>query len=283
MPAFHRWSLRYSVDEKFFDRWTSQMAYVLGFTFADGSIYKTTLSWDIQTRDLNLLRKINKALDSTYPIVTTLRNSCRLRISNQMLIEGAIRRGLLPKKNMRKIFPNIPLRYKRHFIRGFLDGDGWIVNRTWKKESDLGFVSSGVHFLNQLKDEIKDQLGILGKIRQRNKITLKGVKSVTYILDYYSANAALVAKWLFGNLKDDDIYLDRKYIKYLEAERIFDTFLKNFNGKRRIQRESGMFIKDILYDLFKREGLNGMEIARKLSTSKSSVYRWLESTRVKYS
>ena len=258
------------------------MAYILGFTFADGNIYKTTLSWDIQIRDLNLLRKINKALDSTYPIVTTLRNSCRLRISNQMLIEGAIRRGLLPKKNMRKIFPNIPLRYKRHFIRGFLDGDGWIVNRTGRNETDLGFVSSGIQFLEQLRGEVNNQLNIYGKIGQRNKITPKGVKSTTYTLNYFSSNAVLVTKWLFGNLNHNDIYLGRKYLKYLEAEKMYASFLKMFNGKRRIQRENEKSIRDILKDLYKDKKLNGMQITRILKTSKSSVYRWLESTGVKY-
>ena len=53
--GFNRNRLKYSVNEKFFDKWTSQMAYILGFTFADGNIYKTSLAWDIQKRDLNLL------------------------------------------------------------------------------------------------------------------------------------------------------------------------------------------------------------------------------------
>ena len=30
--------LKYPVNEKFFDAWSSEMAYVLGFIFADGSL-----------------------------------------------------------------------------------------------------------------------------------------------------------------------------------------------------------------------------------------------------
>jgi len=146
----------------------------------------------------------------------------------------------------------------------------------------LGFVSSEVGFLNQLNNEVNKYINVSGHIRQRIKITPKGIKSITYTLDYYSANAVLVAKWLFGNLKDDDIFLDRKYLKYLEAEKIYDSFLKKFNGKRRIQRENRKTIKDVLCDLYKEKNLNGMQISRKLNTSKSSVYRWLESTGVKY-
>lgn len=30
--------IKYSVDETFFDNWTSEMAYVLGYIYADGSL-----------------------------------------------------------------------------------------------------------------------------------------------------------------------------------------------------------------------------------------------------
>ena len=41
-PSFSRNRLKYSVNEKFFDKWNSQMAYVLGFSYSDGNIYKTS-------------------------------------------------------------------------------------------------------------------------------------------------------------------------------------------------------------------------------------------------
>jgi len=65
---FTRGRLKYSVDESFFDVWTSEMAYLLGFTYADGNIYITSLSWDLQKRDLDILEKIKNILNCTYPI-----------------------------------------------------------------------------------------------------------------------------------------------------------------------------------------------------------------------
>ena len=56
--GFTRNKLKYSVDESFFDKWTRQMAYILGFTFADGNIHHTSLSWDLQKRDKEILVKI---------------------------------------------------------------------------------------------------------------------------------------------------------------------------------------------------------------------------------
>lgn len=98
MAKFSRNKLKYAVNESFFSRWTNQMAYVFGFTYADGNIYKTSLSWDVQKRDRNILKSINKAMRSNYPIRLQRKCSYRLRINNQKLIEQAIKKGLLPKK-----------------------------------------------------------------------------------------------------------------------------------------------------------------------------------------
>ena len=282
MPTFRRWSLKYSVNEDFFDHWSGQMAYLLGFTFADGSIYKTSLSWDIQKRDLDLLEKINKIINSTYPI-SVRKRSCRLRISNQIFIRGAVKRGLVPKKNMRDELPKIPERFIRHFVRGFLDGDGWIIIRTGRNEIDIGFSSGNNDILEILSSLIYRELGILGKVRTKDKITPRGIRAITRQLEYYCLNAVELADWLYGGLTTKDLYLKRKYYKYLKAKEIYNLSCKKFKGKRRIQKELGKSLKDILFGLYRNMGLNGMQITKILGTSKSSVYRWLESTGVKYS
>ena len=280
MPKFSRNKLKYSVNEKFFNRWTREMAYVLGFTFADGNIYKTSLTWDIQKRDLNILEKINKALDSTYPIGIR-HNSFRLRINNQILILKAINKGLLPKKNMRTVFPRIPKPFIRHFVRGYLDGDGWIVHRTGKNEVDIGFASGNKRFLVILNKIIGSSLGTTGKVRIKKKITPKGIKAITFQLEYYSSNAVRVGKWLYGNLIMKDLYLDRKYLKYLDAQKLYDSLWLQFKSKKSVQEEFNKPLKVLLQGLHEKEGLNGMQIANVLKTSKSSVYRWLEETGIK--
>jgi len=278
---FRRGCLKYSVNESFFRVWSRKMAYILGFTFADGNIYKTSLAWDIQKRDVNLLQKINKAIKSNYPILQR-KISFRLRISNQIFIKGAINKGLLPKKYMRKIFPQIPRHLIRHFIRGYLDGDGWIVHRTGRNEIDLGFVCGNKNFLEDIEKEIKNRLGIVGRVRGRTKITPTGIRSLTYHLEYYSSNAVEVAMWLYGNLSKDDIFLKRKYLKYIEAKRIYKVIWSRFRSKRLLQKEYKKSLKCILLDLYFKKHLNGMQISKILKTSKSSVYRWLELTGVKY-
>ncbi len=282
MSKFSRNSLKYSVDEGFFSKWTSQMAYVLGFTFADGNIYKTSLSWDVQKRDLDILEKINGALNSSYPIKEQRGSSYRLRINNQILIKGAIAKGLLPKKSLRLVFPKIPKDLVRDFIRGYFEGDGWIVHRGRRNEVDIGFVCGNKDFLIDLERIIERFLKISSRIRAKNKITPRGVKSTTYLLEYYSSNAILIAEWLYKDLKRDDIYLARKHKKYIQAKKIYNLIWSKFKSKAVIQRKFGKPLKNILSDLSDQK-LNGMQIARYLGTSKSSVYRWLETIGTKYS
>ena len=49
---------RYSYQEEFFKFWSKDMAYVLGFTFADGNIYHGTLSYSLSDKDISVLKYI---------------------------------------------------------------------------------------------------------------------------------------------------------------------------------------------------------------------------------
>ncbi len=280
--GFSRNKLKYSVNEKFFDTWTSQMTYVLGFTFADGNIYKTSLGWDLQEKDKEILLKIKKAILATYPIKFR-RSSYRLRISNRILIDGAIRKGLLPKKNIRNELPNIPTQYLRHFVRGYLDGDGWTILREERNEFDLGFSSGNKDFLNDLIALVAKHTGIKHKgARKRFKTTPKGFASTSYMMEYYSTNAIKVADWMFSDLQKNDLYLNRKYKTYLRAKKIYDYLESGTRITRVIQKKLKQPISNILKDLSENQKLDGVKISKILGVHSSSIYRWLEKFGIKY-
>jgi len=281
-PSFSRNRLKYSVNEKFFDKWNSQMAYVLGFSYSDGNIYKTSLAWDIQKRDKKLLLKIKAVMNSTYPIIERP-HSVRLRMSNQILINGAFNKGLIEKKSKRMSLPNIPKRFVRHFVRGFLDGDGWIVKRNNRNEVDLGFVSGNRIFLEELSNLIYKNVGILRKVREKDKITPNGYKSITYLLEYYSNNAIKVANWVYGNLSSKEIFLERKYKNYLEFVKLYKYLNSGKNEIiRKLQKVLGKSMKDILQELYVDKHMNAVQIADILEVHSSSIYRWLSNNGIKY-
>src|SRR5258708_5369172 len=252
MPKFSRGKLKYKVNEKFFDKWSPQMAYLLGFTYADGNIYKTSLSWDLQMRDEELLVKIKKALDCDYPIIKR-KDSVRLRISNQILIGGAIKRGLLPKKNLRNELPNMPNKFLRHFVRGYLEGDGWVVVRKDRNEGDIGFVSGNKEFLDFLCRTINSKFLVKGRVRTKVKTTAKNVLSTTYHLEYFSSTAFKIAEWVYKNISKDDLFLDRKYNKYLEMKKLYDFLNSGTKEVRLVQRRFGRSMESILKDLYLRQ------------------------------
>ena len=70
----------YTVKEDYFTTWSSGMAYVLGFIFADGNIRpkERTRVLRINNSDYNLLLKIRKLMDSNQPIYVDKRTNTDL-------------------------------------------------------------------------------------------------------------------------------------------------------------------------------------------------------------
>src|SRR3972149_3601440 len=89
----------YDINVDFFNKWTSQMAYILGFIFADGNIHGRTLAFDLQKRDRQLLNDINKTMHSTYPIRLRKMRYVRLRISNSIIISKIMSYGVIQNKS----------------------------------------------------------------------------------------------------------------------------------------------------------------------------------------
>lgn len=258
------------------------MAYALGFTFADGNIYKSSLTWDLQLRDRNVLEKLKRAMKSNYPITIKRKRSCVLRINNLILIAGATRKGLLPKKDIRNTLPDIPTYCIRHFVRGYLDGDGWLTLRAGRNEFDLGFSSGNREFLESLNKILSRELNInLGRTRLREKTTPKGVLSRTYMTEYYSAKAYKIAFWLYDRLDTADIYLDRKLAIFLKAKQLYNYLSSGTKAVRVIQAKFNKPLKELLNEMYITKRLSGEKIAKALGVHYSSIYRWLEQTGLK--
>jgi hypothetical protein len=72
---------RKKVNENFFKTWTPDMAYVLGFMYADGALLNTSVSsrtyyLQYSNNDLALLSDIRKSLQSDHKIYIKPGNIC---------------------------------------------------------------------------------------------------------------------------------------------------------------------------------------------------------------
>ncbi len=115
----------------YFNKWSPNMAYVLGFLFADGSISKLGLIIDVTRSDESVLHFIKNELCSPTAIKhyhyegSSTNPYSRLCVNSTLIVESVRKLGLLPGKTFRDDpLPEMPDDCYGHFIRGYFDGDG---------------------------------------------------------------------------------------------------------------------------------------------------------------
>lgn len=132
-------------DEYFKNIDTEHKAYWLGFIFADGNVYKNQLSIEIQERDIELLEKFKEDLCLDSKIMIRHRentNVCSIQMTSVSLCKDLEKYGIIPNKTHEtKHLPKVSIELLPHFLRGLVDGDGWI---TLDKNGryHMGFVSN---------------------------------------------------------------------------------------------------------------------------------------------
>lgn len=226
-------SRRYTCNESYFHTIdTEEKAYWLGFIAADGFIeakrkngnqkFGVTLS----DRDKSHLEKLNKALDSTYPIKEYAGSGynkngkfVRLLITSQTLVDDLKRHGIVEQKtNILKFPTHIPQKLYKHFIRGYLDGDGSI---SCFEKTD-GYWAYQVSFIGtyDMLSAIQTVLGI------KNKVSF--VRNDIYELKANGTNKPLfVLTQLYDNAT---IYLERKHRRYNDLKEYVER--RGKNGRR---------------------------------------------------
>lgn len=175
--------LKYKVDEKFFNTWTEEMAYMLGYIYADGSLEDARHIRGkyirVSSTDKIILEKFKRWLRSEHKIISvppskslkSFKNTLPrylLRIGNHNLYNGLIRHGLYPKKSLTIHMPSIPKKFFSHFVRGYFDGDGCVHLYTTKgkvqkrvvRRLTVIFTSGSFIFLHKLNEVLRATLNL---------------------------------------------------------------------------------------------------------------------------
>jgi DNA-binding transcriptional regulator WhiA len=125
------------------------MAYVLGFILTDGCIAGNTIT--IAQKDPEILERIKTAVDCTAPIKRRKNGKYHihtLSISRKSMVEDLAAFGIGEKKSLTVGLPYIPTEYLPHFIRGVVDGDGWVQDRGYV----MNVTSGSFEFARALTD-----------------------------------------------------------------------------------------------------------------------------------
>jgi hypothetical protein len=117
--------------KEFWERWTPELAYVLGFLYADGCVvsyddkHRYGLRMNLNNRDRHILETI-KQVAGGYLYPSRTNDQTVWMICGKWIVAQVSRLGLIPRKTFRQKMPRVPSRLTRHFIRGYFDGDGCI-------------------------------------------------------------------------------------------------------------------------------------------------------------
>lgn len=193
-------------------------AYLLGFFYADGCVSKLShgsyrmFSISLAEKDRDYLQwildVINECLHTEYTLKYVPANKAyRLAISKKVFVNRLIKLGVTNNKtyeNNAFVFDNIPTDLKRHFIRGYFDGDGCISFYKQKNRCYVGIVSLNSQLITAIQEYVYGifKFGSIRMDQQYSRYQICGNVSTKKFLD-----------WIY---KDSNFYMQRKYDKYLQ-------------------------------------------------------------------
>ncbi len=207
-------TIKNTVNEGYFEKWTPEMAYVLGLIATDGNVgwnpekgYQS-LTITAAEKDKEHLEKIRKLLKSTKPLLyAESTKSYRLIVNSKKICKDLMAFGIVPAKSKILKFQPVPDRYLSHYIRGVVDGDGTVryCNREKSPYFEINICSGSRAFLEELARRVVEKMGIIATVKARPNV---------FIVRYTCKRAMKFAKWIYA---DTDLYLERKFANFQAA------------------------------------------------------------------
>lgn len=171
-----RWPKRKS--DHFFDTWTPEMAYVLGYFAADGTMFRNPRGSHYVgfcSTDIELIKNVKHLMGVTNNVETKQPAGNRkrlytLQIGSKRLFEQLLTLGFIPNKSLKLQMPAVPEKMFANFVRGYFDGDGCVNFGVFKRKSrsssvatlSTQFICGSKPFLVSLHKILKKLVSISG-------------------------------------------------------------------------------------------------------------------------
>ena len=255
----------------FFDSWTHEMAYVLGYIWADGCIQANrsgkvyALRFLCTESDTQLLRDVASALGYAGPLRTVeshvwvakhgrnpgrtyaSKPTVQFSINSRHLAETLVHKhGLAPRKSSLNLpFPNVPEQYLSSFARGNFDGDGCVTHRIRKRKNGAPSHTGCVYWLGT-------PLWVIGLAERVAKI---GLSKPSYEPQgdnllraswHNKSDIMTIREWLYASAT---LWLSRK-------RNAFDTLALSLEATKphRRRRRSGTYGQAFVAEVLQRSG-----------------------------
>lgn len=207
-----------NIDHFYFDNLNKENVYWLGLLLADGYISKNDNAIELGLKDKDHIEKFKNCLHSDHKINKKLDSRWntymyRLKFHSERIKNRLIQLGIEPQKTYKSF--NIPneimnSNFISDFIRGFFDGDGHISEGNNGELQQVGFTSYDNNILIELQTIIYNNLNIEFKQYVNNE-------GIHYLSNYKNGDKEKFLNWIY---KDSEIYLERKYKRYLKHCRL---------------------------------------------------------------
>lgn len=230
----HRTNRKYVFDDKYFDTIDNEhKAYWLGFIYADGSHNEKRHSLIINLKeedsyilsqfykDIKCVRSVKKYYNKQFN-----KYYAHVSVYSSHLSKSLLKQGIPHNKSFKIKFPSndiVPYNLKRHFIRGYFDGDGCVSIPKNNIKTNFS-IAGNYDFLKGMKEHIEENIPNF-KI-SLNKCNHSNIYSIN------KGGCFIVEKFLEWLYNDSTIYLQRKHDKYLKIKKnnevkINETLQKN--------------------------------------------------------
>jgi DNA-binding transcriptional regulator WhiA len=202
--------IRYKpINRNFFKKWTNEMAYVLGFIYADGSMSHQLDYFSISQKEKEILEKIKRLMQAEHVIIHHKHQDLyTLYIGAGELVKDLVKLGVTPRKSLTIKFPDMPEQCVSHFIRGYFDGDGSI-----NLDGRVSFVTGSREFIESIKEKLeKLELAVMAKIHKHKTAN-------AYAIYYHrKADVIKIFKFFYDEYTlRNELYLNRKYERFKKA------------------------------------------------------------------
>ena len=210
----------YTKDESFFSKESHNMAWVLGFLASDGNVSKdrNKIRIELSYIDEEILQRIKTTIKIENPIQFREDKKGRKLVllgwSSKQHKEDLARYSIVPNKTF-ILDPPYALSHKYYldYIRGYFDGDGTInINMCHQGRSKairFGICGASKPVLDWIVDVFEEY----GVPRVNPHLDSSHEKPF-YSIIYSTRASRKIYKLLYGNLKEDSLYLQRKKDKY---------------------------------------------------------------------
>ncbi|MBU4369459.1 hypothetical protein KKG58_01710 [Patescibacteria group bacterium] len=183
-------------------RWTAEFAYAIGLITTDGCLSPDGRHFDFTSKDIQLIKTFKKCLGLKVKIGTknsgySKKKYYHVQFGNVVLYKWLLNIGLMPNKSKIIGVLKIPDKYFFDFLRGHLDGDGYVrkfQDQVYPNSQRVytNFHSASLKHLQWLQERTKKLLSINGfimhKIREFSLTYAKkeSLKLLSHL--YYDSN-----------------------------------------------------------------------------------------------